>query len=150
MAVEIDQSGKFEQLDTRTVIACANETASAIWIPTQVKRKLIQKLRKTLILRKDLVAVVFSVLVFLLLDTLDAIPTIIVIDEEYTGKDKIIKETLRKLIDRKTRKRWEGYIRFKQVGKLSSAHKLAWTIHRKKRFTGIKKIAEVDILRFLP
>ncbi len=32
MLVEVDQSGKFEQLNTHTVIACANGNKNTIWI----------------------------------------------------------------------------------------------------------------------
>jgi len=81
---------------------------------------------------------------------MDAIPDTIVIDEEYTGKDHIIEESLRKLLVDKSRKRWQGQIRFRQVGKLSPAHKLAWKVHRaKKRPLDIKKILEDDVLKLL-
>jgi len=150
MTVEIDQSGKFEQLNTHTVIACANGKSSAIWISASVKRTLIQKLRKSLIPRKDLVSILFAVLIFVLLEDLDDLPGVLIIDEEYTGKNKIIEESLRKLLADKSRKRWQGQIRFKQVGKLSSAHKLAWKVHRaKKRPIDVKKILEDDILQLL-
>src|SRR3990167_8480405 len=98
MTVEVDQSGKFEQLNTHTVIACANGKNSSIWISASVKRNLIQGLRKSLIPRKDLVPILFTTLVFILLDSLDVFPNTIIIDEEYTGKDHIIEESLRKLL----------------------------------------------------
>ncbi len=150
MTVEIDQSGKFEQLNTHTVIACANGKSNAIWISAATKRNLMQQLRKSLIPRKDLVPIIFAVLVFLLLDRLETIPNTVIIDEEYTGKDKIIEEALRKLFVNKLRADWQGHIRFKQVGKLSPAHALAWKTHRaKKRPISVKKILEEEVLRFL-
>lgn len=150
MTVEIDQSGKFEQLNTHTVIACANEKSSLIWIPVSVKRNLVQKLRKSLFPRKDLIPILFAVSVFILLDWLDTLPNTIIIDEEYTGKEDIIGESLKKLLVDKSRKKWEGQILFKQVGKLSPAHKLAWKVHRaKKRPLDVKKISEEAFLQLL-
>lgn len=149
MAIEIDQSGKFEQLNTRTVIACANDIKRAIWIPASTKRNLVQKLRKTTISRKDLSAIIFAILVFLLLMKLDTLPTRIVIDEEYTGKEKVIRELLKKLLAKQTKEKWQGQILFKQVGKLSPAHRLAWTLHKRKKMLGVRKISVAEILRFL-
>lgn len=150
MTVEVDQSGKFEQLNTHTVIACANGKSNAIWISASVKRNLIQKLRKSLIPRKDLLPILFAVLVFILLDTLDSLPNTIIIDEEYTGKDRIIEESLTKLLVDRRRTKWQGQMWFKQVGKLSPAHKLAWKIHRtKKKPMFVKKILEDDVLQLL-
>jgi hypothetical protein len=147
MAVEIDQSGKFEQLNTHTVVACANDKNAAIIIAASVKRRLIQKLRKSLIPRKDLVPIAFAVLVYILLKELGRLPSNIVIDEEYTNKESIIKETLTKLLQRKAKGKWQGRILFKQIGKHSAAHKLAWGVHRKKRFVGVKKVTEEEFLR---
>lgn len=150
MTIEVDQSGKFEQLNTHTVIACANGKSNAIWISASVKRSLIQKLRKSLIPRKDLVPILFAVLVFILLDTIDTLPDTIIIDEEYTGKDDIIGESLRKLLVGKSQTKWQGQIRFKQVGKLSPAHKLAWKVHRaKKKPDFVRKILENNVLKLL-
>ncbi len=150
MVVEIDQSGKFEQLDTHTVLACANGKSNAIWISASVKRNLILQLRKSLIPRKDLIPIIFAILVFILLDTLDTLPDKIIIDEEYTGKDEIIEESLKKLFVNKSQTNWQEHIQFKQVGKLSPAHKLAWKTHAaRKRPISVKKISEEDILRFL-
>ena len=89
-------------------------------------------------------------LVFILVDNLATLPDTIIVDEEYTGKEDIIGESLRKLLVDKSRVKWQGQIRFKQIGKMSFAHKLAWKIHRaKKRPTDVKKILEDDILKLL-
>jgi len=148
MRVEIDQSGKFEQLNTYTVIACANGKEQAIFLSASVKRRLVQKLRKTLVPRKDIIAVVFGVLVFILLEKLDNFPDVIVIDEEYTGKEAIIRETLRKLILYKTKDKWKGSVRFKRVGKSSPAHRLAWKLYRAKKGINTKRISEKEVLRW--
>lgn len=147
MQIEIDQSGKVEQLNTHTIIAGANKESVVIRITVSVKRKLIRQLRKTLVPHKDLIPIVFSVLVFLSLKQLKQLPGVIVIDEEYTGKENIIKETLKKLIAEHAKNRWQGYIRFKRIGKSSPAHKLAWKIHSLKKSARVKNIKETDILK---
>lgn len=43
MWTEVDQSGKFEQLNTHTVVACANSEGKTIVITASVKRRLIQR-----------------------------------------------------------------------------------------------------------
>lgn len=148
MAIEIDQSGKIEQLDTETVIAFSNDEDGVIYIKAGTKRKIIKYLRTTLIPQKELYPVLFTVLVFLLIESLDKKITI-TIDEEYTGKSEVIKETLEKLLQKRFRGKWQGVIGFSQVGKHSPAHKLAWKVHRNKQKTGIKRVTEEEILRLL-
>lgn len=130
MIVEIDQSGKVEQLNTHTVVACANGTSSAVLVTASVKRTLIRRFRKSLIPRKDLYPILFSVLVYILLQNLKSSPSVLIIDEEYTGKDSLIRETLFKLLGEKNKDSIQ--VRFKQVGKLSPAHKVAWKTYRTK------------------
>ena len=43
------------------------------------------------------------------------------IDEEYTGKEEVIKEVLEKLLLRKLGSKWVGSIRFGRIGKESEA-----------------------------
>lgn len=148
MFVEVDQSGKFEQLNTHTVVACANGDRVAIFLSAAVKRRLVQKLRRSLVPRRDMVAIVFAVLVFILLADLKKLPDKVLIDEEYTGKDKIIKETIEKLLSKRTKERWKGYIRFGRIGKSSPAHKLAWRLHKIKKKVQVRRIKEQDVLRW--
>ena len=147
MQLEVDQSGKFEQLNTHTVVACANEESAVIRIYASAKRKLIQQLRRSLVPRKDLIPIIFSALVFLALKQLKQFPAIIVIDEEYPAKEDIVRESLKKLINKHTQNKWQGYIRFKRIGKSSPAHKLAWQTHRAKRTIKAHNVNESDILK---
>lgn len=150
MNIEIDQSGKIEQLNTLTTIGASNNIKIAIKISVTEKRKLIIRARKSLILRKDLYSVLFAILVFILISKLKIIPPIIIIDEEYTGKDDIIRETLTKLILRKS-PRWFGQVKIKQIGKSSKAHDVAWSSHSKNKSRKYKvlKIVSEDVLKFL-
>ncbi len=147
MIVEIDQSGKLEQLDTTTVIAFSNSKSGAIIISVTSKRKIIQYLRKTLILSKNIIPVLFAVIIFILSGSLS--PSIVLrIDEEYTGKESQIKEILEKLFRKKYSNRWQGSIRFAKIGRSSNAHNLAWGIHRGKIKGNFRKIKESEILSY--
>ena len=147
MAVEVDQSGKIEQLDTATVVACANDVSSAVGIKVSEKRMLFLRLRHSIIPKKDRLAVIFAVMVFLLLRTLKKLPLVIVVDEEYTGKDRLVCETLEKLLLRHTKGKWRGVIRIGRVGKHSPAHLLAWTGHKKgKTRKDSIKVTAADIM----
>jgi hypothetical protein len=148
MIVEIDQSGKLEQLNTATVVAYANQKSGAVWIRAAVKRKIVTVLRERLQDRTVLWPMVFGVVVFLLIEELD--PNVVVqIDEEYTGKNRIIAQTLAAQLNRRFLDRWRGSIRFGQIGKTSPAHRLAWQVHRSKNRQRVRSLREQEILRLL-
>ncbi len=147
MKVEIDQSGKLEQLDTLTVIAYANGKSGAIQITAATKRGLIQKIRRILIPRDEIGAVLFAVLIFIMIKDLPGNVTLM-IDEEYTGKNRIIQEILLRLLERKF-KSWNGNIEFGNIGKHSPAHLLAWKLHKKRKGLEIRKISEKEVLGFV-
>ena len=148
MRVEIDQSGKLEQLNTDTVVAYSDGSYGTIVLKTIVKQKIIRELRKSLIPRRDIVAIWFAVVVYLLIKDL-AKNTVILLDEEYTGKNTIIEEALSKLLQQRFHYKWIGSIRFQQIGKDSPAHKLAWSTHRTKRRVGVRKLTVEDIISFM-
>lgn len=148
MSVEVDQSGKIEQLNTNTVIALANDFSIAVYIPAASKQKLFLKLRQIKLFRDILYPNIFAVLIFMAMKHLKKLPEIMYIDEEYTGKDKLIHYKLMMLI-RKFKPKWNGSIRFKRVGKQSPAHKLAWLVHAKKGRINCIKTNDLEILRLL-
>lgn len=148
MTVEVDQSGRIEDLSTGTAIAVANGKSSAVFVNAGTKRKIIVRLRRqSFIPAKDLPAIIFSVVLFILIAeyTIDVLK----IDEEYTGKNEIIEETLKKLYLNSRKKRIPA-VRFVRIGKQSPAHTLAWKVHRSKgRLPDIKKVSEKNILRYI-
>lgn len=150
MSVEIDQSGKIEQLNTSTTVGAANDEKLAIRITTSHKQRLLYKLRGSIIQRNDLYPIIFSILIYLLLIKLKKMPNKIVIDEEYSGKEKLIENTIRKLLDRKSIK-WGGGILFKQIGKEALAHDVAWATHSKKKKDKYKSftVTDSEILKLL-
>jgi hypothetical protein len=149
MKVEIDQSGKLEQLNTITVLSFANGISRSILLTVPTKRLLIQYVRKSLFSEKDILVVLFSILIFLLIcDQPNGISFII--DEEYTGKEKIIEKALTRLLQEKFRNKWSGNLIFKQIGKKSPAHKLCWSIHRNKKLQKyIRKITLEEIVKLI-
>ena len=147
MVVEIDQSGKLEQLDTGTAIAYANGKSDVVWVTAKTKRELINYLRKTLIPIKDSWPILFAVLIYAMIEKLPK-NVVLRIDEEYTGKEKIISETLEKLLGRKFAKKWEGKVRFGLIGKHSPAHKLSWEVHRKKNRQRVRGIKFEEVAKY--
>ncbi len=141
--MEVDQSGKAEQLDTHTVVAFSNGEQGAVYVTAAVKRFIYQSLPEFLVSREDFDVIFFAILVFLAIRNkkIDSL----VIDEEYTGKDVIIREKLKELLKKENLKIPE--IKFALIGKLSPAHRLAWAIHKKKAKLLAKVIVERDILR---
>ena len=146
--VEIDQSGKLEQLNTGTAVAFSNGESAAVWLSAGVKRQVALRLRKTLIPSHDLWAILFAIVIFLMTEELGADATMR-IDEEYTGKEEVIKEVLEKLLIRKLGSKWVGSIRFGRIGKESEAHKLCWYVHREKNRQKVRSLKAEDILKLL-
>ncbi len=89
------------------------------------KRKLITYLRTRLIPQNDVQQILFSILIYILIKELPPSDVVLKIDEEYTGKEELIEETLEKLLHKRSRGKWKGSIRFGRIGKQSSAHKMA-------------------------
>lgn len=148
MTVEIDQSGRVEDLSTGTAIAFANGESGAVFVNAGTKRKLIIRLRRnSFIPAKDLPAIIFSVVLFVLIADYNV--DVLKVDEEYTGKNEILEETLKKLFLRSRLKRIPD-VRFVRIGKLAAAHKLAWRVHRSKgRLPETKRVSEKEILKYV-
>lgn len=146
--VEIDQSGKLEQLNTGTAIAYSNGLSNAVWLGVGTKRQVVTRLRKTLIPSHDLWAIMFAIVIYLLIDGLGA-DVVLRIDEEYSGKEEVIKEVLEKLLLGKWGRKYAGSIRFGRIGKLSGAHKLCWNIHREKNRQRVRSLKSAEILDLL-
>ena len=144
MRVEVDQSGKLEQLDTDTVIAFANGQKDLVVINAGVKRELIQYLKGKVYSNKDFVPLLFAVGIYILVKNLPK-QVVLEIDEEYSGYDELIRRVLRKLLNKKFNGKWDGSIRFVRIGKESPAHLLAWTVHKLKKRPGYKKLSFEEI-----
>lgn len=125
MKYHIDQSGKIEQTERHTVIACANGKTMTILLEKTEKRKL-QQLFRIVGLTKLFPYLIFAALLALLLNKLNPKHKII-IDREYIGHEDLIEEKT-KLYLEELGVRQTLHLRFDHVGKLSSAHVLAYQV----------------------
>lgn len=144
MRVEIDQSGRVEDLGTGTAVAFSNDTRGSFFVTAGEKRKIVSFLKKNKKFSADFATIFFASLIFVLLrkHKLDRI----YIDEEYTGKEKQIESFLLDLY--KKGAKLGPNIRFTNIGKLSPAHRLAWLTHKHKGKNSLRVKFE-EIIRFL-
>jgi hypothetical protein len=137
MRIEIDQSGKVEHTNKNTVIAFSDGRSKSIFISAKDKRE-VQKFFRSIGKPRVFVYRVFAILVFLLIkDNLREIEEI-VIDEEYEGNSKLIKNFLLGEIHRFGLRFPKERIRFDRIGKKSEAHFVAYNVAKGKRKADIK------------
>lgn len=131
--VEVDQSGKVERIQADTVLAFSNSQRYAIRIPASVKRTALHVLRqrrKPSASKKTIYLRLFAAGLYLLLrDHLDVLDHIS-IDTEYFGREADIRWMLLSWVRRIDPQYPSERILFRQVGKKSPAHRLAWEVYR--------------------
>lgn len=146
--VEVDQSGKVEELRADTVLAFSNDISYSIRIPARVKREAFHRIRHRT--TSDTLAYLrlFAADVFLLFK--DHLPDIgyITIDIEYTGRAGEIKGLLLMLIRQVDPGFSKERVEFRTIGKKSGAHKLAWAVRRGEK-TAAKKVTKDEFLSVL-
>lgn len=125
MKIEIDQSNKIEYTSKDTVVAFSNGKQKALLIRASDKRK-IEEIFREIKRPETFVYKTFAVLIYLLIKAdLKNIQEII-IDQEYQGRESIIKDFLLQII-RKNHKNVidKDEIFFSCIGKKSEAHRKA-------------------------
>ena len=146
MKIEIDQSGKIENTNKDTVIAFSDDNFGSLLIKAKDKRE-IQEIFRQAGKPRVFIYKLFTILIFLLIKNHLKKVEEIVIDEEYPGKSALIKDLLLREI-RKIRPRFlKENISFRQIGKKSKAHNIAYNTFKKKRKTDI--VVNKKILKFL-
>jgi len=148
MRVEVDQSGKVEQTNQDTVLAFSNHIKRAILVPRGEKRKLIKSLRERGMNGKVFYPRIFCSALFLLLEPHLFELNEIVVDDEYTGKTRLIKNLLSNIAHRQNKPPIAPKISFGHVGKKSSAHILAWEARKDSKLVS-KKIKARQILQLI-
>ncbi|MBP9690659.1 hypothetical protein KBD81_01120 [Candidatus Woesebacteria bacterium] len=129
MRVEIDQSGKIENTSQDTIIAFTNGVRKTIKITARDKRILQSRFREKYQSRLYVYRT-FTALIYLLVrDHLQQI-SILVIDIEYEGREKSLKEMILEYI-RKDGKN-EPTIDFRRIGNRPPVHVLAYSTFTKK------------------
>jgi hypothetical protein len=132
MQVEVDQSGKVEATQKPTVLALANGMRYSIRISAKAKRIVLAEMekRKPRRSRTQHRLRLFSILVFLLLkDHLGRMDHVI-IDVEYTKRERSIKDWVMVLCKRHGITIYRDMISFRQVTRKSPAHDLAIKVYR--------------------
>lgn len=139
MKFEVDQSGRIEETNRHTVIAIANKTFSyTVRIDSKIKRSIQRKFQK--IGKPKMFGVYgFASGVIILVKNSKIKDSVIIIDIEYDGYNKILKEIFVKYLDKNLE------FRFTNIGKKSPAHHSAYSTFKKKNKANyIIKIKELE------
>lgn len=121
---QIDQSGKIEQTERNTVVACINEKQLTVLLKKAEKRKL-QRVFRAANMQKLFPYVTFATLIAILLHKLSPKHKVI-IDREYFGHEDFIEERIEVYITQLGSKMPQ--VSFGHVGKLSKAHQLGYRV----------------------
>ncbi len=143
--VDVDQSGKFEDTKTATVVAFSNGISFSIFVPATVKRDCITILRKTVSSGPTLYTQLFATLLFFLLENSIARIDRVTIDKEYMGREDKIKQHLLHVLRRAGHQVHSDQIDFGLVGKHSPAHHIAYNTLKGERTPNLILTTE-DIL----
>lgn len=128
MHIEVDQSGKIEDLRQDTIVAFSNSEQFSVVLPKKIKRELFQEFRSKI---KQLRFRVFAICLYYCLENYIKNKEIISIDVEYQGKDAEIKGYLVALIRKRYANLDKNIIRFSHIGKKSKAHEIAILTNRR-------------------
>lgn len=130
MRIEVDQSGKIEQLNMDTVIAFSNKNQYSILIPKETKQELFKIYKGKL---KDLRYRLFCIGVYYCLKDYIKEKELITICFEYWGKENLIKSFLLDYFRKESTVLDPKIIRFGKIGKQSNAHAVAIDVYRGNR-----------------
>ncbi len=145
--IEIDQSIKIEQTQGDTVLAFSDGIERAILIPAKVKRACQWELRDRGVKSDMIVLRMFASGILLLLEGQMERISSITIDTEYIGKEGEIKGLLLRFILKWVPDFPKRAIAFRQVGKQSGSHVLAWGTHKARRKPDRRRTIE-GLLRY--
>jgi len=145
MKVEINQSNKIEQTNKDTIIGLADDKIFTVLIKAKIKRKLQEEFKKQgkprLFVYRTFVAGIILVFRYAQLKNLSRV----VIDEEYYGKDKLLKSIFLEM--------WSKYftevpeVCFERIGKKAKVHNVCYfTMKRKYRPDRVISFKEIRYL----
>jgi hypothetical protein len=147
MVFQIDQSNKIEQTNKDTVIALSNEVSFVIVVPSKAKQAIKIKFRRA---KKPHLFFfrTFAVAVALLIEKCPKKFSQVTIDTEYKGRERLIKAIIKEAMVKLGNKN-DIEIIFKQIGKSSNAHKIAYLVmHKKRKPNAILTLKELEELIF--
>lgn len=126
MRIEIDQSGKIENTNRKTIVAFSTRngaTSGAIVISARDKQ-FVQHHFRSIKKPRLFVHITFVTLIYLMVKDIIKDYDQIIIDREYPGYDNFMIQSLRNLLSEKKVKNLS--ISISQIGRKSLAHDLAW------------------------
>ncbi|NQU78410.1 hypothetical protein HQ545_01445 [Candidatus Woesearchaeota archaeon] len=139
--IEVDQSGKIEDLRQNTVVAFSNDTFSSAYLDRRIKREILFEYRHKV---KQIVQKMFAICLFYLLEEHIENKHTVIICKEYTGWEELIKRQFCRLLN----KDFGDVIQFRSIGKKSKAHTIALLTNRNVLKYN-KKLSKKDILKYL-
>lgn len=122
MHIEVDQSGKIELLSHDTIIACSNDRQNSIKIPKKIKQDIYYNYKNRI---GQLKYKLFCIGVYYCVEKFLTKSKLITIDDEYHGKNNLVKSILISYIRKDYDNFDEKLIRFSQITKNSNAHHVA-------------------------
>ena len=147
MRIEIDQSGKIEQLHFDTILAFSNEEQYCVKLPREIKKELYNKFKKLI---RQLRYKLFTICIFYCIKDYIRLhkELEIIICCEYSGKENLIKDLLMTLLNQNNVKINKEVVSFRRIGKESNAHILAIDAFRKNRKPN-RILKEEDMTKFI-
>jgi len=127
MKYEVDQSGRIEETNRHTIISIANKEYSyTVKVDSKIKRSIQSKFQK---MKKPKMFAVYGFAsgVIILVRNSKIKNSVIIIDIEYDGYNKILKEIFIKYLDNSLE------FRFSNIGKKSLAHHSAYSTFKKQK-----------------
>lgn len=129
MIYKIDQSGKVEEIGKDTILAISNGHSFAIKITSKTKIALKQMFNRSG-RNKIYVYKIFSILVYILIVNCGLRVREVIIDEEYSGQNKLIKDMVSQLLTNKGKEIPEIY--FARIGNRPKVHYAAYNVFIRK------------------
>ncbi|MBM3129914.1 MAG: hypothetical protein FJ009_14995 [Chloroflexi bacterium] len=131
--IAVDQSIKVEQTNQSTVLAFSDGIQKTIVIPAEVKRDCQRTLRARGVKSRMIALRIFAAGLLVLLESQMRELASITIDTEYEGREGEIRSLVLRFVSRQAPNLSRRAIVFRQIGRQSAAHTLAWETHRGKR-----------------
>ena len=145
MHIEVDQSGKIEQLNKDTYIAFSNHEEYCIKFSKKIKAEIAYEYKTKV---SQIIQRLFAICIFYCLEDYVNKKELITIDLEYSGWEADIKTYLIPLLRLKDKNFDKNKIQFSAIGKESRAHKVA-----KSAFVGKSKpnriLTREDVTKWL-
>ena len=145
MHIEVDQSGKIEQLNKDTYIAFSNHEQYCVKLPKKIKQEIVYEYKAKI---SQIIQRVFAICIFYCLENHIRKKELITIDSEYPGWEADIKTYLIPLLRLRDKNFDKSIIHFSAIGKESRSHKVA-----KSAFVGKSKpnkiLSREDVIKWL-